>query len=85
MRHYCTYFDSHYLLRGLVLYRSLLEHGGDFQLYVLCLDDTCYDALGRLGLDRLQLIRLPDLEAYDGELAVARARRSQVEYYFTLT
>jgi hypothetical protein len=67
------------------LYRSLQAQTETFCLHVLCLDDECYDILLRADLKQMKLIRLPDLEAYDVELASARGRRTLVEYYFTLT
>jgi hypothetical protein len=85
MRHYCTYFDRRYLPRGLALFHSLQTQAQAFCLHVLCLDDTCYDILVRANFEQLKPIRLPDLEAYDAELASARGRRTLVEYYFTLT
>jgi hypothetical protein len=85
MRHYCTYFDRRYLPRGLALFHSLQTQAHAFCLHVLCLDDTCYDILVRANFEQLKPIRLPDLEAYDAELASARGRRTLVEYYFTLT
>ncbi|MCJ2133388.1 hypothetical protein MKK69_04810 [Methylobacterium sp. J-026] len=85
MRYFCTYFDARYLSRGLAMYRSLARHCPAFRLYVLCLNDTCYDALNRAALPHLVPIRLPDLEQFDPALAAVRARRRRVEYYFTLT
>jgi hypothetical protein len=84
-RHYCTYFDQNYLLRGLTLYRSLTRHGGSFVLWVLCLDDASYEAIDRLALSNLRPIRLADLEEADPELHAAKANRSVIEYYFTLS
>ena len=85
MYHFCTYFDQHYLPRGLALYRSLKEHCSDFQLWVLCLDGATYDVLSSLHLPCARLIALGDLEAGDEELLGAKYNRSRVEYYFTCT
>src|SRR5579872_4972005 len=85
LRNFCTYFDRGYLERGLALYRSLEKHVGHFKLYVLCLDDTSYDILLRAKLPSLVPLRLIDLEACDRELLAAKGRRSQIEYYFTIT
>jgi hypothetical protein len=86
VRHYCTYFDSNYLARGLVLYQSLMAHSeGDFYFYVLCLDDQTMRFLRSLGDPNMVPIALKDLEAWDGALLDARANRSVVEYYFTLS
>jgi hypothetical protein len=85
MRYYCTYFDHRFISRGLALLSSLEQHGKAFRLFVLCLDDLCYDALIKARLPNVSPIALPDIEAYDRDLRATRPRRSLVEYYFTLT
>ncbi|RMH09503.1 MAG: hypothetical protein D6704_01125 [Nitrospirae bacterium] len=86
MRHYCTYFDRNYLARGLVLHESLEEHSeGDFRLYVLCLDETTEEILCSLGKETIVPIPLAKVEEWDPELLKAKANRSTVEYYFTLS
>jgi hypothetical protein len=83
--HFCTYFDSHYLTRGLALYSSLLEFSPPFQLWVLCLDDETERILSALNLSNIRLIPLAQLEAHDHELAQVKSNRSRIEYYFTVT
>lgn len=83
--HFCTYFDRHYLARGLTLYRSLSDHAGDFVLWVLCFDDDTYDALSRLNQPNLRPVSLHELEQGDERLLVAKGNRSRIEYYFTCT
>ncbi len=85
VRQFCTYFDHRYLDRGLLLLESLHRHAGEFTLHVLCLNDHAFAVLTRLGLARLRLWRLADLEAAEPRLAGARTGRTLVEYYFTLT
>lgn len=82
---YCTYFDHRYLVRGLALYQSLVEHAGLFRLYVLCLDPLCFRLLRSLQLPNVALLILDDLERADPELAAVRGNRALVEYYFTCT
>jgi hypothetical protein len=79
------YFDEHYLVRGLTLYRSLTRHANPFVLWVLCLDDFTCDALSKLDLPNLRPISLQELEHDDEALLAAKQNRSQVEYYFTCT
>jgi len=86
VRHFCTYFDSNYLARGLVLHQSLEEHSeGDFRLYVLCLDERVEEVLRELGKSSIVPIPLADVEQWDRELLEAKENRSRVEYYFTLS
>ena len=85
MKHYCTYFDTHYMLRGLTLYRSLQRHGGVFTLWVLCCDDLSFDNLTRLNQPNLKPVRLSEVEAFEPRLARAKANRSHVEYLWTLS
>lgn len=79
----CTLYNSLYLDKGLVLYDSLRECAKDFKLYVLCMDDKCYDVLSDLNLDRHIPIRLSDFEEGDYELLEAKANRPIGEYCWT--
>ncbi len=84
-RHYCTYFDSRYLLKGLALARSLARASPGFRLTVLCLDDDAKRILERLGPPGVTTVGLPELEAAVPALLEAKRDRSAVEYYFTCT
>jgi len=85
MRYFCTYFDHHYLPRGLALYQSLRRHCPSFELWVLCMDRLSYDVLSQLGLSDVHLISLEDVEKGDEALLRAKQNRSMIEYYFTCT
>ncbi len=85
MYYYCTYFDHRYLARGIALYQSLCQHSDSFQLWVLCLDDTCYDILSQLRLPNVNLVSLGAFESSDPELLKSKGNRSLLEYYFTCT
>lgn len=86
IRHYCTYFDSNYLPRGLVLHQSLEKHSeGDFRLYVLCLDEQTEGVLKSLNKPTIVPISLKQVEAWDSDLLKVKSNRSTVEYYFTLS
>lgn len=82
-RQYCTYFDQHYLFMGLTLHQSLLEHAGDFKLWILCFDDETYRILERLQLERVELIREREIE--NSNLLAIKDTRSRVEYFWTAT
>jgi hypothetical protein len=81
--HYATYFDRHYLSRGLALYQSLVRHSPPFVLWVLCLDDETFCTLGRLQLNGVKLVCLAELERADPGLAAIKGTRQPYEYYWT--
>jgi hypothetical protein len=83
VHNFCTLFDTGYLSRGLALYRSLIATGEDFCLYVFCFDDTVYEVLRRLELDRLVLVPLADFES--PELLRVKPGRTKGEYCWTCT
>ena len=86
MYHFCTYFDSNYLLRGITLYRSLTKHcQKPFLFYVLCLDEETFNILTKLGYENIVSIKLGDVEKWDHNLLEAKENRSLFEYYFTLS
>ena len=83
--HFCTYFDSNYLIKGLALYRSLAQHCSRFNLWVLCMDRAAYNILSLMNLPELRLISLDEFENNDEALLAAKKNRSLIEYYFTCT
>lgn len=85
MRYYCTYFDRHYLSRGLALHRSLLAHAADFELVVLCMDVETQTQLRGMALPRMRLLPLANLLNRYPSLERAHADRSRLEFYFTCT
>ena len=85
MNHYCTYFDRGFLIQGLALWRSLAAHDRDAVLWVLALDDFTTEALREVGGTWLRVVPLAELEAGDAALAAAKANRTRLEYFFTLS
>jgi hypothetical protein len=85
MYYFCTYFDQHYLDKGLALYASLKKHCSPFRLWILCMDESTYRILTDMQLPQVHLISLSDFERGDAQLLQAKQNRSLVEYYFTCT
>jgi hypothetical protein len=85
MYYFCTYFDSNFLAQGLTLYQSLMDHCGAFKLWVLCLDEKCFEVLEDAALQGLVPVPLEQLEAFDPDLANCKSNRNLIEYYFTCT
>jgi hypothetical protein len=83
MLHFCTYFDANYLSRGLALYGSLRRHCGNFEFWVLTLDEPTRRILESLALPSLRCLSIEALEASDPDLLLAKANRPKIEYYLT--
>ena len=79
----CTLYNSLYLDKGLVLYDSLCECAKDFKLYVLCMDDKCYEVLTALKQEHHIPVRLSDFENGDEALLEAKGNRPMGEYCWT--
>lgn len=77
----CTLFNSLYADKGIVLYQSLEKVSSDFTLYVLAMDDKCYDILSDLNYTHLVPVRLSDFE--DKDLLKAKANRPFGQYCWT--
>jgi hypothetical protein len=82
---YCTLFDSNYLPRGLVLYRSLERACESFVLRAVCMDREGRALLESLSLPHLRTLDIAQVERQDPELRAARNTRSEVEYCWTCT
>ncbi len=79
----CTLFDHRYLPRGRCMIESARRHGFAGEIWVLCLSDECEQHLRLMALPGVRTVALGQLEAHIPRLAVAKANRSMLEYYFT--
>lgn len=79
---FCTLFDRNYIFRGLALYDSIVKFCFNFELWILCLDDDCYNMLKKMNLKNTHLVLLKNIE--DEELLKAKSNRSYPEYCWTL-
>lgn len=77
----CTLFDSNYLDKGVLLYHSLEECSTDFSLYVLAMDEKCFQVISDLDYPHIIPIHLSSFE--NKELLVAKSNRSFGEYCWT--
>lgn len=80
---YCTLFDSNYLDRGLVCIQSLCAVDVEAKIYVLCMDDSCYEVLLAEQIIGIIPIKLADFE--DLELLSVKSNRSRGEYCWSCT
>ena len=83
MRHFCTLFDSNYLLKGLAMLRTLRQHCPDAHAHVLCMDSSTREILEEWGLPQVTCLSLSDVE--DEALLVVKSGRSMAEYCWTLS
>lgn len=82
---FCTLFDSYYLDKGLVMYRSLEKVAKDFKLYIYAFDEKAYDVLTDMGLEKAVILQSTDLESAYPVLGKLKAERSKAEYSWTCT
>lgn len=80
---FCTLFDKNYLIKGIVMLRSLVLHCSCARIYVLCMDEETYNLLGRIEIPGVIRVRLSEVE--NDELLSVKSERSQAEYCWTLT
>ena len=77
----CTLYNSLYLDKGLVLFDSLKECSSDFELYVLCMDEKCFDVLSEIDDERVKPIKLNAIE--NEAMLNAKSNRTFAEYCWT--
>jgi hypothetical protein len=83
MRHFCTLFDSNYLLKGVAMLRTLKQHCPDAHVHVLCMDVQTREILEQLGLPYVTCLSLSEVE--DEALLAVKPGRSMAEYCWTLS
>lgn len=81
---FCTLFDSNYLDKGIVLYKSMEEHlNPNFKLYVFAFDDITERILKKENYSNMIVVSLQEFETSD--LLKVKAERSRAEYCWTCT
>ena len=80
---FCTLFDSYYLDKGIVLYRSLERVTKQFTLYIFCFDDKSFEVLKDMGLEHAVIIHHSAFET--PKLLELKKERSKAEYCWTCT
>jgi hypothetical protein len=82
-RVYCTYFDSAYLARGIVMLRSLRRHDPSARILTLALDEQSARAIRDTFGGDVQVIETETLHAAFPELRAIREQRTRRAYYST--
>lgn len=83
MHHFCTLFDSNYLLKGVAMLRTLKQHCHDAHVYVLCMDGLTREILTQMDLPHVTCLSLSEVE--DEALLAVKPGRSVAEYCWTLS
>lgn len=83
MLHFCTYFDSGFLPKGLALIDSLKAHTPDFSITILALDDKAYTELEKRKDPVIELIGLQQYKDYFDIDESKYADKKQ--FYFSIT
>ncbi|HZY83006.1 MAG TPA: glycosyl transferase [Cyclobacteriaceae bacterium] len=83
MRYFCTLFDSFYMSRGLVMYKSLETHCSNFHLYIFAFDELALKILRELNLKHATIVSLKEFE--NERLLAVKDGRSRGEYCWTCT
>lgn len=78
---FSTLFNSGYLDKGIVMFKSLQAVASDFRLYIVAFDDKCYEALQKYKCSQIIPISLTEFE--DERLLRAKSNRTEQEYCWT--
>ncbi len=85
MQTFCTYCNSGYLDRTLVLLESMRRWIPAFRLHVLAFDDGVIEYFTRRNDPDVLVERLADFETRNPDVAAVKTARSRAEYFFTCT
>jgi len=72
------------LFKLIPMYVSLENTCSDFKLFILCMNDSVYHILKKIGFKNIILVQLKELEENNHYLVLAKSNRSFHEYCWTL-
>ena len=79
---FCTYFDSTYLPKGLVCYKTLCNYNLE-NLFIVCLDNDVYNIVR--NLPKIVAIKLSEITNYDYEYLESKNNRTLTAFYITMS
>jgi hypothetical protein len=85
MNIYGTFANQNFLPQLLALISSFHEKTEKSRIVIFALDVQTHNVIEELKFDRVDLLRLEDLENFHPDLLIAKSNRMQSEYFFTLT
>ena len=72
------------LFKLIPMYVSLENCCSNFKLFILCMNDSVYNILNKIGFKNIILVQLKDIEENNDDLAIAKSNRIFHEYCWTL-
>lgn len=64
---FCTVLSSKRLIQGIACIFSLYDNTDDFKLYILCVDEKCYDFMKKISFDKVILVNINEINREDFE------------------
>ena len=83
MEHYVTLFNKNFIPQGLNLYQSMVKYCGEFNLWIVCMDNETYNILKQSNLENVRLLLVDSYET--NQLRKIKEERTVGEYCWTLT
>lgn len=80
MHYYYSVYSKEYIHKGLVLYNSMKKFDKDFIFYLICLDKETKSLLKKMNLDKMVLLSVKDIEAYDCEMLKVKSWHQDKSY-----
>ncbi len=80
---FCTLFDSNYLDKGIVLYKSMNKRMKNFKLYIFALDNKCFEILYAMNLDNVVVVSVECIMT--NRLRQIKGERTRAEFCWTCT
>lgn len=82
--HFSMILSDENLFKVIPMYTSLCRNCSDFKLFILCMNQSVYHVLSKIGFENITLIPIEDMEKSNYDLVVAKSNRIFHEYCWTL-
>ncbi|MDU5106838.1 hypothetical protein [Clostridium sp.] len=79
---FCMVVSRTRLIQAIACFLSLYKNMDNFKVYILCVDDKCYDFFKEINLDKIELVTISELNRED--LLEIKASRKLNQYCWTL-